>query len=735
MSSEGELPGRHNANKKDLNMAKDTLLEAANQNGDVAQKISGDTILSAIDDIDISNIPNRVVCTALSNDKHFNINQAQNDNVPNGDDNGGGDDTPSPLPTGIVIEDSIENGSGNSYQVFIDIDEVSKRTSISKNELIELCSGTSTSVSIPTDLTELNKFITVSQGAANTAKKLSKRKILPSNTRTYFLKKAQEYAYLWLKGEVQLGEEIRQIEKRQGKRNDLKAANDNKNPKRKTARMDDVLKELRTKKEVLSQDYGIGYTQASQLARLTDELVEKELDYAKKHNETLSRKHALSFLNLPPDLTDEEKAAMDTTDAGMETETVTETRIKVKKTKFKFETIRSTIPFEQRKKRKLKHKMPYCHLFACAMSDGYYLEQHGFECVLANERDPNIAEYCALMYPKAEVLDKDFRVRYDELVEKFQTKKCQLLIITPPCQTFCPQKPKGWRDDDRLTLIIDIIRFIKETRPKHIILENARDFFSFSLPLVENLTTHPIAEELQKILNGRTIGDYLQDELTARDLGYHLNFAIEDACFYGSSQSRVRSIMLASTEGIWKWPCAEKFAKSLWETIGHLPSLEAGEDSGIPYHKASPLHTDKAINEQIIEALAHTSTGRCPIDNEPKYQLPGFGFYGAKGARKFWDKPSNTIDTGNGSFLGLRTIHPGRLRKDGTYSDARPLTLLEVFLVNGLENYEVPDKFKNNENFVRKLMGEIFLPKLCERISLENPVGDKAWEETTNISE
>ena len=716
-------------------MAEKSLVGAANQNGFVVQKISGDTMLPTIDDIDTSNISSSAIRAALNNAKKFKTSRAQNDNAANGDDNGGGDDTPSPSSTGIVVEDSIEDSNGNSYQVFIFVDEVSKHTRISKNELLELCSGTTTSVSIPSELTELNKFITVSQGAANTAEKLSKRKILPPETRAYFLKRAQEYAYLWLKGEVQLGEEIRQIEKRQGKRNDLKAANDNKNTKRKTAKMDDVLKELRTKKEVLSQDYGISYTQARHLARLTDELVEKELDYAKKNNETLSRKHALSFLNLPPDLTDEEKAAMNTTDTGMEPETVTETGIKVKKPKFKFETIRSTIPFEQRKKRKLKQKMPYCHLFACAMSDGYYLEQHGFECVLANEKDPNIAEYCASMYPKAEVLDKDFRVQYDKLVEKFKKKQCQLLVITPPCQTFCPQKPKGWRDDDRLTLVIDIVRFIKETRPKHIILENARDFFSFSLPLVENLTTHPIAEELQKILNGRTIGDYLQDELTAENLGYHLNFAIEDACFYGSSQSRVRSIMLASTDGVWEWPCAEKFAKSLWETIGHLPSLEAGEDSGIPYHKAGPLHNDKAINEQIIEALAHTSTGRCPIDNEPKYQLPGFGFYGAKGARKFWDKPSNTIDTGNGSVVGLRTIHPGRLRKDGTYSDARPLTLLEVFLVNGLENYEVPDKFKNNERFVRKLMGEIFLPKLCERISLEIPVGDEAWEETDNASE
>ena len=692
-------------------MANKATKIAANQNGEILQNASGADFQAGYAEVTETRGQSSALETMLDRAGEFRKQQAQNDN--NGDNNGG--DYPGPANFGCpaVVENAIDE-ENSLPQVYIDINEVAKKTHISKKELAELCSGNSKSVSIPTDLTDLTKFITVSQGHASTAGALAKRKILPPETRTYFLKRAQEYGYLWLKGEVQLGNEIRKIVTRMGKRTDLEAANDNKKKQKNTADFGKVLTELRTKKEILTEDYGIGNTQARQLTRLTDELVEKELKYAVANNDTLSRNHALSFLSQPPELTDEEKEEADTTGT---------------KAKFKFETIRSTIPFEQRKKRKLKQKIPYCHLFACAMSDGYYLEQHGFECVLANERETDIAEYCALMYPKAEVLDNDFRVRYNELVKKFKTKKCEFLVITPPCQTFCPQKPKNWRDDDRLTLIIDIVRFIKETRPKHILLENAKAFFSFSLPLDEDLTEHPIAEKLQKILNGRTIGDYLRDELTVEDLGYHVNFAIEDSCFYGCAQSRVRSIMLASTEGVWKWPCAEEFAMSLWEAIGHLPSLEAGEDSGIPDHHAKSLHSDPIKAAKIAEALAHTSTGRCPKDNDPRYQLPGFGFFGAKGARKFWDKPSNTIDTGNGDVLGLRTIHPGRLRKDGTYSDARPLTLLEVFLVNGLENYEVPDKFKNRENFVRNLMGEIFLPKLCERICLEIPVGDDGWEE------
>lgn len=271
------------------------------------------------------------------------------------------------------------------------------------------------------------------------------------------------------------------------------------------------------------------------------------------------------------------------------------------------------------------------------------------------------------------------------------------------------------------------MRFVKKTRPDGIVVENAKEFFGFSLPLFENLDAHPIAQQLQTELTGRTMGDYLRDELTASGLEYNLNFAIEDGCYYGTAQSRVRSILLASRAKTWNFPKPEEFAMPLWQAIGHLPSLESGEDSGINYHKAPNLAQDEENKAKIANVLAHTGTGRKSQDNNPKYQLSGFGFFGAKGARKFWDLPSNTIDSGSGSPLTNRTVHPGRLRKDGTYSDARVLTLLEVFLTNGLENYEVPLEFRDKESFVREVMGEIFLPRMLERICLEIPLLSNAW--------
>ncbi len=695
---------------------------AANQNINAAQKeaVGCDYYPNYSNEVSTSEFQTGSALQTMFNQaEQFKTIQAQNDNVKGGDD-GGDDNSPSPLPT--VIPNTTGDENSNSYQVYVDIDEVSKRTHISKNELVSLCAGPSTTVAIPTDLTELSHFITVSQGAADTAKKLSKKKMLPPETRSYFLKRSQEYGYLWLKGEVQLGNEIRSIVQRRGKRTDLEAANDNQ-PKMNKVNFGEVLTELRSKKEILKEDYGMGNTQAKQLARLTDELVEQEFAYAVAHNETLSRNHALSFLSRPADLTDEEKSDADT---------------KTPKAKFKFETIRSTVPYTMQRKHRLKHEISYCSLFACFGTCEYYLEQHGFVCKVASELNSDVAKYYVAMNKKrskhpAQMIQGDFKKNFKKVVKAFKKSGCEMVVAGIPCYCFTSLKGKKWMDQEELTLVFWFVRFVKATKPKYIVTENAKQFFGFSFPKDMDLTGHPLARMMQAKLNGRTIGKYLKDELESE--GYTLNFAIEDACFYGTAQSRVRSIMLGSKEGVWKWPCAEKFAKPLWEAISHLPSSDDG-DSGIRYNEYEPLHGDPDVAAQIKEVLEHTAPGCCSKDNDPKYQLPGFGFYGANGARKFWDRPSNTIDSNNGSVNGLRTIHPGRARNDGTYSDARPLTLLEVFLVNGLpQDYEIPAEFEEKRSFVRKGMGQVFLPRLLERICLEIPVGDDGWEEMENEPE
>lgn len=648
----------------------------------------------------------------LTDDEKSNLeSSACNDNScenPDGDDDGG--NTPSATP--VIIEDTKDDEEYVS-NISIDIDNVSACTGIAKAEIQAVCVGGNTSVAIPTDLTKLQMFITINEGYSNIAEALAKKKVLAPEARKFFLKKAQSYGYLWLKGEVQLGKEIRAIKTKKGKRNDLKKVS-----------FDEVLGDLRDKKTVLDQDYGLNQGQGRDLARLTDELVEKEYKYALDNNDVLSRAHALTFLSRPPEMSEEEKDESDAEKAK-----------KQAKAKFKFETAFSDVPFNRRMHRKLKKIIPYCSLFACIGTCEYYLEDHGFVCKVANEKEPKIADYFVAMKKMRSKHDVNmivgpFEEKYDEIVKAFKENKCELLYASMACQCFCAMRGKNWRDDERLLQVLYYVQFVKDTLPKYLSLEQAKEFFGFSLPMTEDLSKHPVAQKLQQVLNGRTIGQYLEDELGKNGLGYHLNFAIENSSFYGTAQNRVRSIMLGAREGIWKFPCPEKYAMPLWQAIGHLPSLEASEDSGIPYHKAPKLHSDPEIAEIWREAFAHLATGCRSKDNNPKYQLPGFGFFNDKGARKFWDKPSNTIDGGNGGVLNTRTLHPGWLKKDGTYSDARVLTLLEVFLVNGLpQSYEVSEEFKDDENFIRKVMGEAYLPRMMERTCLEIPVPDDAWEE------
>ena len=68
------------------------------------------------------------------------------------------------------------------------------------------------------------------------------------------------------------------------------------------------------------------------------------------------------------------------------------------------------------------------------------------------------------------------------------------------------------------------------------------------------------------------------------------------------------------------------------------------------------------------------------------------------------------------------TCHPGRELPDGTYSDARAYTILEL-----LRSYALPDDFpfpawaSDEEDLQRDVLGEAFAPLLVKNILLMMP--------------
>ena len=119
-------------------------------------------------------------------------------------------------------------------------------------------------------------------------------------------------------------------------------------------------------------------------------------------------------------------------------------------------------------------------------------------------------------------------------------------------------------------------------------------------------------------------------------------------------------------------------------------SLESGQDSGIKHHFA------KKHNDRDILALKHNLEGKSALLNKIHYPKREdgkkiSGFHNTY-KRMNWNEPAKLEQQIVEILDPIYNVHPGRKLKNGTYSDARVLTLLETFIVSPIpENIDLPD--------------------------------------------
>lgn len=331
-------------------------------------------------------------------------------------------------------------------------------------------------------------------------------------------------------------------------------------------------------------------------------------------------------------------------------------------------------------------------LFANVGIDKTYFKDYGVNICIANELIEKRCDFYSHLYPDTEVICGDISDEniFNKLVNLYEKNNCEFLIATPPCQGMS-QAGKMNEDDERNYLIIYTIEFIKKTMPKNIIIENVPQIINFSI-----------------IVDGKEvkITNYIKKEL--EPLGYVINFNVFNSSDYKTPQNRKRAVFLISNIRRWKFPEKNK-PISVKDAIGDLPSLENGESSNIKYHTAKK-HTDRHVLW-----MKHTPTGQTAFDNEQHYpQKDGRKIRGYRTTykRMEWNRPAPTITMCNGGISSQNNVHPGRPLKDGTYSDARVLTILELIRLTGLpDDWNIP-KWAT-ENFVRQVIGEAFPPKFA----------------------
>lgn len=340
-------------------------------------------------------------------------------------------------------------------------------------------------------------------------------------------------------------------------------------------------------------------------------------------------------------------------------------------------------------------------LFSSAGIGELRIPRDKFNFILANELLAKRADCYNFFYPNTRMLNGDITDTSikDEIIRTANKEKVKLLLATPPCQGLSTLGKNKVQDDyisDRRNfLILEVLDIIDACDFDYILIENVPKFIEMYFPFEGGYY------QLEQIL----IKKYSEK--------YNIEIKVLNAKDYGIAQSRPRAITKIYKKGLkWKWPKPEKEI-TLEQAIGHLPSLESGEDSGIKWHKAKPEIP------RLVLAMQHTPQGKSAIYNEVYYPKKDDGkrikgFHNTF-KRMVWNQPCPARTTYSGSLSSHNNVHPGRLLPDGTYSDARVLTLLETFIVSSIpENIEFPEDA--TDNFIRTIIGEAIPPRLLEQI-------------------
>lgn len=340
-------------------------------------------------------------------------------------------------------------------------------------------------------------------------------------------------------------------------------------------------------------------------------------------------------------------------------------------------------------------------LFSSAGIGELRLDRSKINVVAANELIPQRAQCYEFFYPETEMLcgditDSSIKERLISIAKKERVK---LLLATPPCQglsTLGKNKvQEQFINDRRNFLIMEVLDIIDVSDFDYVLVENVPRFLEMYFPYEGQFL------QLEQILRNKY------------ETKYNIDVRVLNAKDYGVPQSRPRAIIKMWRIGkTWPWPNPEEEIP-LEKAIGHLPSLEPGEDSGIPWHYA------KQENPRAVLAMRHTKPGASAIANPVYYPKKEdgtriIGFHNTF-KRMQWNQPCPARTTFCGNISSHNNVHPGRLLPDGTYSDPRVLTLLETFIVSSIpEDIQFPPKTK--DVFIRQVIGEAIPPLLLKRI-------------------
>ena len=356
-----------------------------------------------------------------------------------------------------------------------------------------------------------------------------------------------------------------------------------------------------------------------------------------------------------------------------------------------------------------------------------YLNELGFDIVVANELDPRRASIYQSIYPSANMICGDITDKkiYKSIIDASKKSKVEFILATPPCQGMSTAGKLN-KNDIRNILFQHAVDSILDLSPKYFMFENVPAFM-----------TTTIKNEDEEAL----IPDLIRQRLGSK---YHLEFNVVNAQNYGVPQSRERMILLGTKKGVkkvWTMPEPSSELVTMKDAIGDLPPLDPYvrditeeelkklfphyEERKAKALKISPWHFPPTHIYSNVIAMQHTPTGCSAFQNDDQFKprkkngelVKGFG---NTYKRQNWDTPAYTIAMSNNQISTQNSVHPGRKigkDKDGfdIFSDARVLTIYELMrLMTIPHDWSLP--LTTNKQYLRHIIGEGVPSLLVKRI-------------------
>ena len=326
-----------------------------------------------------------------------------------------------------------------------------------------------------------------------------------------------------------------------------------------------------------------------------------------------------------------------------------------------------------------KQEYKLVELFAGAGGLALGLEKAGFQSILLNEINKDACNTLRINRPQWNVLEGDI------VHQNFNHLAGQVDLLTGgfPCQPFSMAGKKLGFEDVRGTLVFEMIRVLREIKPKVFLAEN-----------VGGLKTDD---------NGQTIG-VIKSLIT--DSGYTIvEEDIYKAIYYKVPQKRERLIIIAVRNDLNK-----KITYKKPSPFYTLTTVKDALKKGILYDTDVPKSDGQKYPARKAEILSHVPEGGywkdLPVELQKEYMKGSFSLGGGKtgmARRLSWSEPSLTL-----------TCAPAQKQTERCHpEETRPLTIREYARIQTFPDDWV---FMGSQSEIYKQIGNAVPVNLAECI-------------------